>query len=77
MSKKNPTFEENMQRIEQIVHTIEQGDIPLNESLKLFQEGTALVRKCQELLDNAELQVKEISKANDGTPVEGDFDAEL
>lgn len=77
MSKKNPTFEENMQRIEQIVHTIEQGDIPLNESLKLFQEGTDLVRKCQELLDNAELQVKEISKADDGTPTEGDFNGEF
>lgn len=77
MSKKNPTFEENMQRIEQIVREIEHGDIPLNESLKLFQEGTALVRKCQELLDNAELQVKEISKADDGTPAEEDFNAEL
>ena len=77
MSQKNPTFEENMQRLEQIVRAMERGDVPLEESLKLFQEGTDLVRKCGKILDDAQLQVKKITTAADGTPVEEDFDVEL
>ncbi len=74
---KKPTFEENMQRLEQIVRAMERGDVPLEESLKLFQEGTELVRTCGKLLDEAHLQVRKIATAPDGTPVEEDFDAEL
>lgn len=77
MSQKNPTFEENMQRLEQIVRAMERGDVALEESLKLFQEGTDLVRKCGKLLDEAQLQIKKIAPAPDGTPVEEDFDVEL
>ena len=77
MSQKKPTFEENMQRIEQIVRAMERGEVPLEESLKLFQEGTELVRTCGKLLDEAQLQVKKITVAEDGSPVEGPFDAEL
>ena len=77
MSQKNPTFEENMQRLEQIVRARERGDVPLEESLKLFQEGTELVRKCGKILDDAQLQVKKIATAADGTPVEEDFNVEL
>ena len=68
-----PNFEQNIQRLEQIVRAMERGDVPLEESLKLFQEGTDLVRKCGKLLDEAELQVKMIMTAPDGTPVEEDF----
>ena len=77
MSKKVPTFEENMQRLEQIVRSMEKGDVPLEESLKLFQEGTELVRKCQELLDSAQLQVKMITSGPSDAPVEETFDVEL
>lgn len=77
MSQKNPTFEENMQRLEQIVRAMERGDVALEESLKLFQEGTELVRKCGKLLDEAQLQIKKITTASDGTPIEEDFDVEL
>ena len=77
MSQKKPTFEENMQRLEQIVRAMERGEVPLEESLKLFQEGTELVRTCGKLLDEAQLQVKKITVAEDGSPVEGPFDAEL
>ena len=73
MSQNNPTFEENMQRLEQIVRAMERGDVPLEESLKLFQEGTELVRKCGKILDEAQLQVKKIATASDGTPIEEDF----
>ena len=77
MEKQNKSFESNMQRLEQIVRAMERGDVPLEESLKLFQEGTELVRSCNELLDNAQLQVKKIMTAPDGSPVEEDFPHEL
>lgn len=73
MSQKKHTFEENMQRLEQIVRAMERGDVALEESLKLFQEGTALVEACGKLLDEAELQVKKIATASDGSPVEEEF----
>lgn len=77
MSPVKPTFEENMQRLEQIVRAMERGDVPLEESLKLFQEGTELVRSCGKLLDEAQLHVKKIASAPDGTPVEEDFNVEF
>ena len=55
---------------------MERGDVALEESLKLFQEGTELVRSCQKLLDDAQLQVKKIMTAPDGSPVEEDFQDE-
>ena len=76
MNQQNLTFEASMQRLEQIVRTMERGDAPLEESLKLFQEGTELVRSCGKLLEDAELQVKKIMTAPDGSPVEEGFDHE-
>lgn len=74
MASSKASFEENIQRLEQIVHDMERGDVPLEESLKLFQEGTALVQACGKLLDEAELQVKKIVVGSDGAPVEEPFD---
>ena len=73
MSEKNMTFEASMQRLEQIVRAMERGDVALDESLKLFQEGTELVRACCKLLDDAQLQVQKVIKSTDGTPVMEDF----
>lgn len=77
MDKTPMTFEAAMARLEQIVRTMERGDVPLDESLKLFQEGTELVRNCEKLLDDAQLQVTKIMTAADGSPVEERFDAEI
>ena len=77
MSEQNKSFEQNMQRLEQIVRAMERGDVALEESLKLFQEGTELVRSCGKLLDEAQLQVKKIMTAADGSPVKEDFHVEL
>ena len=73
MNEKNTTFEASMQRLEQIVRAMEKGDVALDESLKLFQEGTELVRSCGKLLDDAELQIKKVMTAADGSPVMEDF----
>ena len=77
MNQKNASFESNMQRLEQIVRAMERGDVPLEESLKLFQEGTELVRSCNQLLDQAQLQVKKILTDVNGNPAEEDFPHEL
>ena len=76
MNEKNTTFEENLKRLEQIVRAMERGDVALDESLKLFQEGTELVRSCGMLLDEAELQVKMIMAGPNGMPVEEVFEDE-
>ena len=73
MSKESKTFEESMSRLEQIVRAMERGDVPLEESLKLFQEGTHLVQACTKLLDDAQLQIKKVMTAADGSPVMEDF----
>jgi exodeoxyribonuclease VII small subunit len=52
---------------------MERGDVPLEESLKLFQEGTQLVQSCSRLLDDAQLQIKKVLTAADGSPVMEDF----
>ena len=77
MNKSNMTFEQSMQRLEQIVRAMERGDVPLEESLKLFQEGTELVRSCGKLLDEAQLQVNKIMTAPDGSPLEEAFRDEV
>lgn len=77
MNQNNTSFESNMQRLEQIVRALERGDVALDESLKLFQEGTELVRSCNALLENAQLRVKKIMTAPDGSPVEEDFADEI
>lgn len=73
MNEQNKTFEENMTRLEQIVRAMERGEVALEESLKLFREGTELVAQCGKLLDEAQLQVKKVMAAPDGAPVFEDF----
>ena len=73
MSKKSKTFEESMNRLEQIVRAMERGDVPLEESLKLCQEGRELVQTCTKLLDDAQLQIKKVMTAADGSTVMEDF----
>ncbi len=60
-------------RLEAIVRAMEQGNVPLEESLKLFQEGTGWCRACTKLLDKAELEVVKLMKGPDGEPVEQEF----
>ena len=73
MNQQNNSFENQLARLEQIVRAMEKGDVPLDEALKLFQEGTELVRSCGKLLDDAELEVKMVLAGENGKPVEEDF----
>ena len=76
MAKKMLSFEEAMQRLEEIVRLLERGDVPLEESLALFEEGSGLIAQCSKLLDHAEQKVIKLKKGSDGAPVELPFDAE-
>ena len=54
MAEKKKTFEQAMIRLEEIVTQLEKGEAPLEESLKLFEEGMTLMKQCSALLDKAE-----------------------
>ena len=76
MAEKKLSFEQALGRIDEIVKALENGDVPLDESMKLFEEGTALLRKCGGMLDAAEQQVVRLRKGPDGAPEELPFDEE-
>ncbi len=76
MSEQNLSFELSLRRIEEIVKSLENGSAALDESMKLFEEGTALIRRCGEMLDKAEQQVVRLKKGPDGEPQELPFDAQ-
>ncbi len=71
---KAATFEESMDRLDEIVKLLEKGDRPLDEALTLFEEGTALVKSCGKLLDEAEQKVVKLQKGPEGEPEEVPFD---
>jgi exodeoxyribonuclease VII small subunit len=68
------TFEESIQRLEEIVSALERGDADLATALKLFEEGTQLATSCTKQLDEAEQKVVQLSKGADGAPVETPFE---
>ena len=73
MSKEKMSFEASMERLEQIVRAMERGDVPLEQSLALFQEGTELVNNCQKLLDNARIQVQKVMQGSGEEPLMEEF----
>jgi len=63
-------FEKKLTRLEEIVGKMEKGEMGLDESLKLFEEGVKLSRECQGLLGEAEAKVQQLVGTNpDGTPI--------
>lgn len=70
-------FEKKLGRLEEIVQKMEKGDLALEESLKLFEEGVKLSRECHQRLNEAEAKVKLLmSVGPDGQPVVADFTPE-
>jgi exodeoxyribonuclease VII small subunit len=71
-----PAFEESTRRLAQIVAELEGGDLPLERSLALFEEGVRLARSAQERLDRAERRVEELLGIDaQGRPVVRDFES--
>ncbi len=69
MAEKKQTFEANLQELERIVRNLENGDLALEESLKLFEDGVKLSRECQERLNQAERRIEILMRDGDGNPV--------
>lgn len=61
-AKKNVSFEESVARLEIIVKALENSDTPLDEALKLFEEGVTLSKDCNTILQKAEKRVVELVK---------------
>lgn len=76
MAAKKQSFETDLARLEEIVKSLEKGEVSLSDSMKLFEEGSALLRRCGDALDEAEQQVVRLRKGADGEPEELPFDAE-
>jgi exodeoxyribonuclease VII small subunit len=74
MAKK--TFEQTMEELEQVVRQLENGDIPLEESLDLFEQGIKLTKSCQTMLDSAEKKVSMLVAGENGKIEKQDFTAD-
>jgi exodeoxyribonuclease VII small subunit len=73
-------FEDALQRLEEIVDRLETGELPLEDSLKVFEEGVALARRCSKYLEEAEKRVELLTKDESGLlktePFEWDKDGQ-
>ena len=61
------TFEENIKQLETIVQQLERGDLPLEDSIKLFEQGMQLSTSCKDQLEAAEGKVEVLMKQRDGS----------
>ena len=71
------SFEENMNRLGQIVTLLERGDAKLADSLALFEEGTKLVSRCSAMLDGAQPQIMKLQKSPGGQLEEAPFEEDV
>lgn len=76
MSEQELSFEQSLARLDEIVRHLEKGDLPLGDSLSLFEEGTGLIRRCGAMLDEAEQKVVKLKKGPDRQPQELPFEEE-
>lgn len=74
---KEPSFEVLFKELEATVAKLEAGDLSLDESLALFQRGMELSKKCAEMLDRAELRIKELVPQANGELGLADFEEDL
>jgi exodeoxyribonuclease VII small subunit len=68
------TFEASLEALERIVRDLERGDLPLEKSLELFEQGIRLSRECQERLNQAERRIEVLMRDNQGRLVAEPFE---
>lgn len=68
------SFEASLEALEAIVHQLEGGDLPLEKSLELFEDGIRLSRQCQERLNQAERRIEVLLRDNQGRTVVNAFE---
>lgn len=73
---KPKTFESSLEQLELIVRELEQGELPLERSLELFEQGVKLSRECQERLSEAERRIEILMRDNQGRPAARPFEPE-
>jgi len=73
-NEKPKSFEASLEALEQIVHQLESGDLPLEKSLELFEDGIRLSRQCQERLTQAERRIEILLRDNQGRPAVSAFE---
>lgn len=74
---KKASFEEAMQKLDVIVKQLEQGQIPLEEAIKIFEEGVKLYRSCASQLEEAEKKLQKLVKTETGFQLELIDDSEI
>ena len=70
------SFESQLASLERIVRELERGDLPLEQSLELFEQGVKLSRECQERLNEAERRIEVLLRGGDGSTIAVPFGAE-
>lgn len=68
------SFESSLEELERIVQQLEAGDLPLDRSLELFEQGVRLSRECQKRLDEAERKIEILLRGSDGAYVPTPFE---
>lgn len=76
MSNNSQNFESSLEELERIVRELERGDLPLEKSLELFEQGVKLSRSCQERLNEAERRIEILTRDNQGRPTIRPFEPE-
>lgn len=74
IKEKSLDFEKSLEKLEKIIEALEDGELPLNESIKTFEEGVKLTKHCQDLLSKAELKIQKLLEKDDGSLDLEDFD---
>lgn len=69
-------FEDSIKRLKEIVEQIEQGEIPLQDSLEQYEQGMALIKHCRGILQQAEKRIEKISKVDQDEPEPASAEAE-
>jgi exodeoxyribonuclease VII small subunit len=70
LAEKVATFEDNLRRLEDVVGKLEQGELPLDEAIKLYQEGMRLSKACAERLAAVETEIKKLVVENNNIKLE-------
>ncbi len=73
---KAKNFESSLAELERVVRELERGDLPLDQSLELFEQGVRLSRECQERLNQAERRIEVLLSDGEGRPIITAFDEE-
>jgi exodeoxyribonuclease VII small subunit len=76
MTKKKESFEEVLENLEKIVHSLENGDLPLEEALEHFEKGVGLSRECAKRLDAVQRRIEEILEDGSTKPLDPDTASE-